>query len=47
MTTAQAIAEMMSAWKKIEAAMQARMPDASPEQLYQATKAAMNDALGL
>jgi len=46
MTTAEAIAEMMAAWEKIEADVKARMPDASPEDVYQACKTAMDAALG-
>ena len=47
MTTAQAIAEMMNAWNLIYAATQEKMPSASPEQVYQVAKSAMNSSLGV
>ncbi len=44
---ADAIAEMMKNWVKTEAAARAAAPDASDEEVFQMTKAAMNKSLGL
>lgn len=45
--TAAHIAEMMSNWNKTEAAVRAAYPDASAEQVYQMTAAAMSKSLGM
>jgi hypothetical protein len=37
--------EMMAAWNTIEAAAKSQFPNATPEELYQIVKGAMNHAL--
>jgi hypothetical protein len=45
LTTAEAIAKMMEAWKKIEAQAKKQFPNASKEELYRITKSAFESAL--
>ncbi|WP_447639546.1 hypothetical protein [Pandoraea norimbergensis] len=45
--TAEHIKEMMDNWNKTQDAVRAQFPDASDEQVYQMTAAAMNKSLGL
>jgi len=47
MSAPEAIAEMMSAWNKVEAAAREQFPSASDEEIYQITKGAMNEWLNL
>ena len=47
MTTAQAIAEMMAAWNKVEALAREQHPTATDEQIYSLTKSVMDKSLNL
>jgi hypothetical protein len=44
---AKAIAELMNAWNMIEARVKAAYPNASKEDVYRLTAAAMNKAVGV
>lgn len=46
-TSAADLAEMMAAWNKIESAAKAQFPHATPEEVYEITKGAMNHSLGI
>lgn len=45
--TVEAIKEAMQGWNTIEAAARKEFPNATPEELYQICKSAMNHALGI
>lgn len=47
MTTAQAIAELMTAFRKLEQQARSMYPDASKEQIYKIVAAEMNRQIGL
>lgn len=47
MEFAEALKEMMDNWERMAAQVRAQFPDAGPEQVYQMTKAAMNQSLDL
>lgn len=41
------IQEMLNNWNKVEAAIRAALPNATAEEVYKLTAAAMNKSLGL
>ena len=45
--TVEALKEAMQGWNTIEAAARSEFPNATPEELYQICKSAMNKALGI